>query len=107
MAPIPWTVQCQLRQPRADQPQLTKGRRCALKHEALRPSSRDCFLRAANVSKYFFPTWDSLWYFRECQNILMDHTMFRLWTAGWPGPTPIDKAYWRFRLVRQAQTGSV
>jgi hypothetical protein len=31
--------------------------------------------------------------------------MFRLWTAGWPGPTPIDKAYWRSDLSGKPKPG--
>ena len=29
--------------------------------------------------------------------------MSRLWTGRWPGRTPINNAYWRFRLVWQAK----
>jgi hypothetical protein len=58
------------------------------------------------VAKYFFPTWDSLWYFRECPKIYSGITLcFRLWTAGWPGPTPIDKAYWRSDLSGKPKPG--
>ena len=29
--------------------------------------------------------------------------MSRLWTGRWPGRTPINNAYWRFRRVWQAK----